>query len=32
MSHSPKALLDSYDILPKKSLGQNVMHDPKAQE
>lgn len=30
MSHSPKALLDSYDILPKKSLGQNFMHDPKA--
>ncbi len=32
MSHSPKALLDSYDILPKKSLGQNFMHDPKALE
>ncbi len=30
MSLSPKALLDSYDILPKKSLGQNFMHDPKA--
>ncbi len=32
MSHSPKALLDSYDILPKKSLGQHFMHDPKALE
>ena len=32
MSLSPKALLDSYDILPKKSLGQNFMHDPKALE
>lgn len=32
MSHSPKALLDSYDILPKKSLGQNFMHDPKTLE
>jgi len=32
MSHSPKALLDSYDILPKKSLGQNFMHDPNALE
>lgn len=30
MSLSPKALLESYDILPKKSLGQNFMHDPKA--
>ena len=30
MSHSPKALLDSYEILPKKSLGQNFMHDPNA--
>ena len=30
MAHSPKALLDSYDILPKKSLGQNFMHDPNA--
>ena len=32
MSHSPKALLDSYNILPKKSLGQNFMHDPNALE
>ena len=32
MSHSPKALLDSYEILPKKSLGQNFMHDPNALE
>ena len=30
MSSSPKALLDSYDLYPKKSLGQNFMHDPKA--
>ncbi len=30
MSHSPKALLDSYNIQPKKSLGQNFMHDPNA--
>ena len=30
MSENPKALLDSYDILPKKSLGQNFMHDPNA--
>jgi len=30
MTHSPKTLLDSYDILPKKRLGQNFMHDPKA--
>ena len=32
MSHNPKALLDSCEILPKKSLGQNFMHDPKALE
>ena len=32
MSQNPKALLDSYDILPKKSLGQNFMHDPNALE
>lgn len=32
MSHSPKALLDSYNIQPKKSLGQNFMHDPNALE
>ena len=30
MPHSPKSLLESYDIRPKKSLGQNFMHDPKA--
>lgn len=30
MAHNPKALLDSYGILPKKSLGQNFMHDPNA--
>lgn len=32
MSISPKALLDNYDLLPKKSLGQNFMHDPKTLE
>jgi len=32
MSHSPKALLESFNILPKKSLGQNFMHDPNALE
>lgn len=32
MSHNPKALLDSYNILPKRSLGQNFMHDPNALE
>lgn len=32
MSHSPRALLDSYQVLPKKSLGQNFMHDPNALE
>jgi 16S rRNA (adenine1518-N6/adenine1519-N6)-dimethyltransferase len=32
MAHNPKALLDSYEILPKKSLGQNFMHDPNALE
>ncbi len=30
MSTSPKALLDNYEIYPKKSLGQNFMHDPNA--
>lgn len=30
MSNNPKALLERYDILPKKSLGQNFMHDPNA--
>ena len=28
MSVSPKALLESYAVQPKKSLGQNFMHDP----
>ncbi len=28
MSQSPKALLDQYHVLPKKSLGQHFMHDP----
>ncbi|MCE2472252.1 MAG: ribosomal RNA small subunit methyltransferase A [Anaerolineae bacterium] len=32
MSISPKALLDSYNLLPKKSLGQNFMHDPRSLE
>ena len=32
MSISPKTLLDSYDLLPKKSLGQNFMHDPRSLE
>ena len=30
MYSSPKALLDSYELFPKKSLGQNFMHDPQA--
>ena len=30
MSISPKALLDSYGVQPKKSLGQNFMHDPNT--
>ena len=30
MSASPKSLLDSHGILPKKSLGQNFMHDPNT--
>lgn len=30
MPTSPKALLDSYGLQPKKSLGQNFMHDPQA--
>ncbi len=25
---NPKSVLDSYDIIPKKSLGQNFLHDP----
>ena len=28
MSQSPKALLEQYQVLPKKSLGQHFMHDP----
>ena len=32
MSISPKALLDSYGVQPKKSLGQNFMHDPNMLE
>ena len=32
MSHNPKALLDSYNLLPKRSLGQNFMHDPNMLE
>jgi 16S rRNA (adenine1518-N6/adenine1519-N6)-dimethyltransferase len=27
---NPKALLDEYDILPRKSLGQNFIHDPNT--
>ncbi len=30
MAISPKALLDSYNLLPKKSLGQHFMHDPNT--
>ncbi|GAB4325831.1 MAG: 16S rRNA (adenine(1518)-N(6)/adenine(1519)-N(6)) -dimethyltransferase RsmA [Phototrophicales bacterium] len=29
---NPKALLDQYDIQPKKSLGQNFLHDPNTLE
>ena len=29
---NPKTLLESYDIFPKKSLGQNFMHDPNTLE
>lgn len=29
---NPKALLDKFDVLPKKSLGQNFLHDPNALE
>src|SRR3954468_15909429 len=29
---NPKYLLDTFDIDPKKSLGQNFLHDPNAQE
>ena len=30
MVSNPKTLLESYDLFPKKSLGQNFMHDPQA--
>ncbi|PJF40238.1 MAG: ribosomal RNA small subunit methyltransferase A [Phototrophicales bacterium] len=29
---NPKTLLDDYEIAPKKSLGQNFLHDPNALE
>ncbi|PJF25934.1 MAG: ribosomal RNA small subunit methyltransferase A [Phototrophicales bacterium] len=29
---NPKALLDQHDIQPRKSLGQNFLHDPNALE
>ena len=29
---NPKNLLDQHDVLPKKSLGQNFLHDPNALE
>lgn len=29
---NPRELLDEYGVLPKKSLGQNFMHDPNALE
>ncbi len=29
---NPKALLDEYEIAPRKSLGQNFLHDPGALE
>ncbi|MBE2269870.1 MAG: ribosomal RNA small subunit methyltransferase A [Anaerolinea sp.] len=29
---NPKALLDHFGVLPKKSLGQNFLHDPQALE
>lgn len=29
---NPKALLDSHDLQPKKSLGQNFLHDPHSLE
>ena len=32
MSLSPRALLDSHGVQPKKSLGQNFMHDPNMLE
>lgn len=30
MVSNPKMILESYDLFPKKSLGQNFMHDPQA--
>ena len=27
---NPKSVLDTYEVNPKKSLGQNFMHDPNA--
>ncbi len=30
MHSNPKNLLESYELFPKKSLGQNFMHDPQA--
>ncbi len=32
MNVNPRALLERYDVLPKKSLGQNFLHDPNALE
>lgn len=32
MSSSPKTIMDNYELYPKKSLGQNFMHDPNALE
>lgn len=29
---NPKILLDQYNLMPKKSLGQNFLHDPNALE
>lgn len=29
---NPKALLDAFEIVPRKSLGQNFLHDPNALE
>lgn len=32
MTTNPRALLNQYEISPKKSLGQNFLHDPNALE
>ncbi len=32
MTTNPKTLLDRHDLLPKKSLGQNFLHDPNTLE